>query len=186
MLKGGSSTLKRIEASSLIDEKLEITEVFKAERMFFGVVEDKEGNLWVGTAGGLNLLDRRTGKFQRFKPNPEDTKAKLSDHVWKIFEDSQGNLLISANRSLLKFDRQQKQFIKLKPKDAHTQALHNFRRTHLFEYEWALSKSQYETVRTSLEKETQNPDNELIKTEIEMLRELVEAAEKGSQRGGGQ
>ena len=77
-------------------------------------------------------------------------------------------------------------YLKLKPKDAHTQALHNFRRTHLFEYEWALSKSQYETVRTSLEKETQNPDNELIKTEIEMLRELVEAAEKGSQRGGGQ
>lgn len=53
MLKGGSSTLKRIEASSLIDEKLEITEVFKAERMFFGVVEDKEGNLWIGGGDGI-------------------------------------------------------------------------------------------------------------------------------------
>lgn len=71
-------------------------------------------------------------------------------------------------------------FLKLKPKDAHTQALHDFRRTHLFEYEWALSKGQFEEVKISLEKEIQNTDNQVIKTEIEMLREVVEAAEKGA------
>ena len=74
--------------------------------------EDSEGNLWVGTASGLSLLDRRTGKFQRFKPHPKEIKEKLSAHIWKIFEDSQGNLLVSASRSLLKFDKQQKRFIK--------------------------------------------------------------------------
>ena len=81
------------------------------------LLEDRAGNLWVGSASSLNLLDRRTGKFQRFKPDTEDTKAKLSNHVWKIFEDSRGNLLISANRGLLRFDRQQKRFIKLTPND---------------------------------------------------------------------
>lgn len=75
-------------------------------------------------------------------------------------------------------------YLKLKPKDAHTQALHDFRRTHLFDYEWALSKRQFEEVKISLEKEIKNPDNQVIKTEIEMLRELVEAAEKGVTGGG--
>jgi len=63
MLKGGSSTLKRIEGSSLIDEKLEITEVFKADRMFFGVVEDKEGNLWIGGGDGIWQYNGETIKY---------------------------------------------------------------------------------------------------------------------------
>lgn len=67
-------------------------------------------------------------------------------------------------------------YLKLKPKDAHTTALHQFRRTHLFEYELALSKKQYHEVQSSLEKELHNPDYQAIKTDIEMMRELVDAA----------
>lgn len=71
-------------------------------------------------------------------------------------------------------------YLKLKPKDPHLTALHNFRRAHLFEYELALSKKQFDEVKMSLEKELHNPENQAIKIEIEMMRELVEAAEKGS------
>ena len=70
-------------------------------------------------------------------------------------------------------------YLKLKPKDPHTIALQNFRRAHLFEYELALSKKQFNEVKTALEKELHHPDNQSIKSEIEILRELVEAAEKG-------
>ena len=70
-------------------------------------------------------------------------------------------------------------YLKLKPKDPHTIALHNFRRAHLFEYELALSKKQFNEVKTSLENELHHPDNKPITLEIEMLREMVEAAEKG-------
>lgn len=72
-------------------------------------------------------------------------------------------------------------YLKLKPKDPHTTALHAFKREHLFDYELALSKKQFDEVKTSLEKQLQKPENQSIKTEIEMLRELVEAAEKGVQ-----
>lgn len=71
-------------------------------------------------------------------------------------------------------------YLKLKPKDAHTIALQNFRRNHLFEYEYALSKKQFEEVKISLEKELHHPDNQSIKPEIEIIREIVEAAEKGN------
>ncbi len=70
-------------------------------------------------------------------------------------------------------------YLKLKPKDPHTVALHNFRRAHLFEYELALSKKQFNEVKMSLENELHNRDNQPITVEIEILREIVEAAEKG-------
>lgn len=63
MLKGGTSTLKRIETSSLNDEELEIKEIFKAERMFFGVVEDKKGNIWIGGGDGIWLYNGRTVEY---------------------------------------------------------------------------------------------------------------------------
>ena len=68
-------------------------------------------------------------------------------------------------------------YLKLKPKDLHTAALDNFRRQHLFEYELALSKKQFEEVKISLEKEIVSPENQPIKSEIEILRELIEAAD---------
>lgn len=72
-------------------------------------------------------------------------------------------------------------YFKLKPKDPHTAALANFRRAHLFEYELALSKRQFDTVKMSLEKELQQPENQPIRADIEMFRELIEAAERGSE-----
>ena len=63
MLKGGASTLKRIETSSLNDEELETKEIFKAQRMFFGVVEDKKGNIWIGGGDGIWLYNRETVEY---------------------------------------------------------------------------------------------------------------------------
>ena len=80
------------------------------------LLEDQDGNLWVGTIDGLNLLDRRTGKFQLFKPSPEETDTKVLNQVWKILEDSRGNMWIASNKSAFKFDKQSKQFSKVKLK----------------------------------------------------------------------
>ena len=53
MLKGGGSTLKRFETNPLIDSSSDPTELFKSDKMFFGIVEDKEGNIWVGGGDGI-------------------------------------------------------------------------------------------------------------------------------------
>lgn len=63
MLKGGASTLKRLETNSLIDQKSEVTEVFKSEKMFFGVVEDKKGNLLIGGGDGIWLYNGKTVEY---------------------------------------------------------------------------------------------------------------------------
>jgi len=64
--------------------------------------EDREGTLWVGTGGlfddetaspdegGLNRLDRNTGKFKRFMHDPKDPHTLINNRVSSIYEDSEG------------------------------------------------------------------------------------------------
>lgn len=53
MLGGGGSALKRIESKSMADEKFMATEVFRSNKMFFGIAEDTNGNIWVGGDDGI-------------------------------------------------------------------------------------------------------------------------------------
>lgn len=73
-------------------------------------------------------------------------------------------------------------YLKLKPKDPHTIALQNFRNEHLMEYELSLSKNEFDAVRLSLEESYNHPENKPIRTDIEIIRELVEAAQKGCEK----
>ncbi len=72
----------------------------------FSVFEDHHGNLWIGTAGGLNLLNRATGQFTCFTEN----HGLPNNLVRGILEDRNGNLWISTNRGLAKFNPDTRQF----------------------------------------------------------------------------
>ncbi len=69
--------------------------------------EDRQGTLWVGTAnpqrlfdseeqGGLNKLDRKTGKFNRYLHDPNDSLTLINDRIGAIFEDSRGVFWVST------------------------------------------------------------------------------------------
>jgi ligand-binding sensor domain-containing protein len=60
MLTGGGSTLKRIESDSMINKEFVVTEIFKSGKMFFGVVEDEKGNIWIGGGDGVWLYNGET------------------------------------------------------------------------------------------------------------------------------
>lgn len=63
MLMGVGSTLKRVKANAIINEKIIATEVFKSEKMFFDVVEDKKGNKWIGGGDGIWLYNGESVKY---------------------------------------------------------------------------------------------------------------------------
>src|SRR5437899_447301 len=45
------------------------------------VLEDHEGNIWVGTHAGLNRLDPKTGKYIHYEYNPYDPHSLSNDQV---------------------------------------------------------------------------------------------------------
>ena len=84
------------------------------------ICEDRSGGIWVGTNNGLNLLDRRTGKFQRFLPAPRnETTSKIYNLIRRVFEDSRGNLWLASSSKwkMLRFDKTSNQFISAFLKD---------------------------------------------------------------------
>jgi signal transduction histidine kinase/DNA-binding response OmpR family regulator len=74
------------------------------------ILEDSYGNFWVGTfAGGLNLMDRKTGRFKHYLS--QQTPSSLSNNnVYKIFEDAYKDLWIGTLNGLNKFNRKDENF----------------------------------------------------------------------------
>ena len=59
------------------------------------IFEDKGGVLWIGTyGGGLNMMDRATGKFNVYKNVQGNASSLSSDVVMDITEDRSGRLWI--------------------------------------------------------------------------------------------
>ncbi|MEO7522509.1 MAG: two-component regulator propeller domain-containing protein, partial [Ferruginibacter sp.] len=69
------------------------------------IYEDKQQRIWIGTGsttygydlcGGLNLLDRKTGKFKQYLHDPNDPNSLINNQVRTLFEDSRGNFWVGT------------------------------------------------------------------------------------------
>jgi len=61
--------------------------------------EDSKGRFWVGTAYGLNLMDRDKGTFKRYAPNQGDN-GLVNGSVLTIWEDQRGRLWFGTDGGL--------------------------------------------------------------------------------------
>lgn len=77
-----------------------------SQNSVWAVLEDSQGNFWVGTrGGGLNLMDRKTGRFKAYRNDPQDPSSLSDDKIWCIYEDSAGRIWIATeNGGLNVFD----------------------------------------------------------------------------------
>lgn len=64
----------------------------------WAIVEDREGNFWVGTAngGGLNKIDRKTKKITHFIHQPNNPQSLLYNDIRSLMLDSKNNLWIGT------------------------------------------------------------------------------------------
>lgn len=60
------------------------------------ILQDRGQRLWVGTANGLGLLDRRNEKFQVFRNDPADAASLPDDNVVSLLEDASGLLWVGT------------------------------------------------------------------------------------------
>ena len=91
--------------------------------LLIAVHEDSQGALWVGTQyGGLNRLDRASGRFTHYLHNPDDPYSLSDDKVYAILEDSSGRLWIGTQNGLDLFDRSTGRFYRyhFDPADPHS------------------------------------------------------------------
>ena len=57
------------------------------------MLEDRNGNLWLGTQGaGLLKFDRESRRFIAYRNNPADPESLAQDRVISLFEDREGNV----------------------------------------------------------------------------------------------
>lgn len=61
-----------------------------------GIVEDKNGNIWIGGRGGLNKLNRKTGDITRYTHDPNDDNTLAENFVWDIVIDSEETLWLGG------------------------------------------------------------------------------------------
>ncbi|RMF57410.1 MAG: GAF domain-containing protein [Bacteroidetes bacterium] len=63
----------------------------------WGVTEAANGDLWVGTeGGGLNRMDRATGRFTHYRHDPADATSLSSDRAFYALEDRRGDLWVAT------------------------------------------------------------------------------------------
>jgi len=77
-----------------------------SENVINDIYEDKQQNLWIATAEGLDLFIPATETFVHF--TPQNTPADVKD----ICEDRQGKLWLATSKGLYCFDKKVRKFVK--------------------------------------------------------------------------
>ena len=77
-----------------------------------------ESILWVGTrTGGLNKFYPETGKFIRFRSNPEDTISLSSDYISSVYEDKSGTLWVGTTLGFHRYNSKDNNFTQIVDKE---------------------------------------------------------------------
>lgn len=75
------------------------------------VAEDSAGYIWAGTAaGGINRLDRRTGRSQHFRYDASNVHSLNSDRVNAVGVDRRGCVWVETEHGLHRFDAERGRF----------------------------------------------------------------------------
>ncbi len=69
----------------------------------YAVCEDDFGNVWVGTDDGINVLDRKTGRFKIIVNDPDDPNSLSYNDTKSLANAGNGNMWIGTNRGGLNF-----------------------------------------------------------------------------------
>lgn len=82
--------------------------------------EDKQGNLWIGSGGGLSLYNYDSNNFTTFKANKDDENTISDPDVSYIFQDSKDRIWVCSYAGLNLFDvktKKVKRFMYTKNRD---------------------------------------------------------------------
>ncbi len=76
----------------------------------FAIAADLQGNLWLGTEGGLSHFDTRQQTFSHYHHQPTNPHSLSHNNVSSLLQDASGALWVGTLNGLNRFDAQTKQF----------------------------------------------------------------------------
>jgi signal transduction histidine kinase/CheY-like chemotaxis protein/ligand-binding sensor domain-containing protein len=126
--RGGLSVLKNKETQSYYNFPANTLDSRgTSSGNVFDIVEDKEGNWWIGAiGGGLNYYNRKKNTFTYYQPNPSDVNSIASLMTWVLFLDSKENLWIGTlGGGLDLMDKANKRFIHHKHDEKNPNSISN-------------------------------------------------------------
>ncbi|WP_235577762.1 ligand-binding sensor domain-containing diguanylate cyclase [Rhodanobacter sp. Root561] len=62
----------------------------------FSVLQDRDGNVWLGNNSGLFVRHRGSAEFVRETPVDQDAGTVLGDQIWSILQDRAGRLWVGS------------------------------------------------------------------------------------------
>jgi len=74
------------------------------------ITEDHDKNIWIGTIGGIDVLERQSGRFIHYGHDDKNPASLSSDNVLSIYEDSRGLIWVGTPGGLNLFDRKTRTF----------------------------------------------------------------------------
>lgn len=77
------------------------------------IEEDSKGNIWIGTSGGLNKLNKETESFTNYTT----VDGLANNNIYGIVFDEKENLWLSTNLGISKFDVENNRFLNLNVTD---------------------------------------------------------------------
>lgn len=74
-----------------------------SQALISGILETRDGSIWLSSTGGLLRLDRNQTKIVRYRNNPLDAESLESDSLIHLYRDNQGNIWVCAQAAAPNF-----------------------------------------------------------------------------------
>lgn len=68
------------------------------------LLEDKAGNVWIGTDVGVDVLEKKTGRFTHYSASGEVDASLSNNNVLSLMEDSRGLIWIGTQDGITLYD----------------------------------------------------------------------------------
>lgn len=80
--------------------------------LIFAFMEDDEANFWIGTMGGIDVKEKKTGRFIHYLHNEKDQQSLSNNNVLCLTQDSRKLIWVGTREGLNMFDKKTKKFQK--------------------------------------------------------------------------
>ncbi len=83
------------------------TLIFQRRGTTYQIINDKNGNKWLGTAGGLIFYEKSTENTFLFKHKKHKKTSLAGNYVFKIMEDNFGNIWLGTDNGISIYEKKQ-------------------------------------------------------------------------------